>query len=69
MAAIEDQYRYFIPVVSIAAEFVRYDLSYLPSFGIVCQFLAHLGRRKIIGQAKEVQLAFRRSSLRNISSP
>jgi hypothetical protein len=53
-AVIEDQYRDFLPVVSIAAEFVRYDLSYLPGFGIVCQFLACVGRRKIIGQTKEI---------------
>jgi len=39
--------------VSIMAEFVRYDLSnHLPGFGIVCQFLACFGRRKIIGQAE-----------------
>ena len=35
-------------------EFVRYDLSYLSSFGIVCQFLARLRRCKIVGQAKEI---------------
>jgi hypothetical protein len=47
-----------LSVVSIAAEVVCDDLSDLPGLGIVCQLLAHLRRRKIIGQAKEVHWHF-----------
>jgi hypothetical protein len=47
-----------LPVVSIAAEVVCDDLSDLPSLSIVCQFLAHFGQRKVIGQAKKIHWHF-----------
>jgi hypothetical protein len=51
---IASPYRHLLPVVSIAAEVVCDDLSDPPGLGIVCQFLAHLRRREVIGQAKQV---------------